>query len=172
MPTLRKDIEDAIIKLIDEGFKNVEISEKLAINRKTVAKRRRIHANNAEVAEQANRALHAMANQDLNKLRLSKSHADPLSAHAKKPRYRKRKLRYRTILKKDEKQGWKLEVFGDPTRVNEIVESLSPRTKQYLKKRLFFVSPLEEKARINRLMVKSIKFLIKKGEISLGEITG
>lgn len=41
MPKLRKEVEDKIIDLIEQGYSNVEISEKMSIHRKTVASRRK-----------------------------------------------------------------------------------------------------------------------------------
>jgi len=43
MPKLRKEVEDKIAKLIQQGYKNVEVSEKLGVHRKTVANRRKAH---------------------------------------------------------------------------------------------------------------------------------
>ncbi len=49
-------------------------------------------------------------------------------------------ISYDLILKKDRRLGWKLVIYGEPTIVKEIVESLTPNRKRYLKKRLVFKS--------------------------------
>ncbi|GAH42744.1 unnamed protein product, partial [marine sediment metagenome] len=41
MPKLRKDVEDKILELIDQGYTNIEVSEQTGVHRKTVANRRK-----------------------------------------------------------------------------------------------------------------------------------
>jgi len=53
MPKLRKEVEDKIIELLDQGYKNVEISEKTGIHRKTIASRRKAWKNRKQEPEKS-----------------------------------------------------------------------------------------------------------------------
>ncbi len=52
MPKLRKEKEDKVIELLEEGYSNVEISEKVGLHRKTVAKRRKEWENRKQSQEE------------------------------------------------------------------------------------------------------------------------
>jgi len=51
MPKLRKDVEDKILALIEEGFTNIEVSEQTGVHRKTVANRRKAWENRKQDEE-------------------------------------------------------------------------------------------------------------------------
>jgi len=47
---------------------------------------------------------------------------------------------YDLILKPDRLLGWKLEVYGDKTKVKDVLDSLKPSKRRYLGRRLDFKS--------------------------------
>lgn len=52
MPKMAKEVEDKIVELIDQGYKDAEISRKIDVHRTTIANRRKAHEKRKRVQEQ------------------------------------------------------------------------------------------------------------------------